>query len=282
MMKYSDLSLATFPGTLLAFLVLALLSGCAGPSKPTQPLQIDTSLNAIAQRSRVDVIVVHYTYASLPRSLSLLTRSMVSSHYVVTDEQPPRIYKLVDETQSAWHAGESEWYGKTALNARSIGIEIVHPGWEPNLEGRRGPDYPADQISLVAALLQDIAMRHDIAPQNIVGHSDVAPLRKQDPGPTFPWRKLAMQGIGRWFDEEAASAEQARFEQTNLPDATWTQQALNRIGYPIKPTDEWDPQTQSVLAAFQMHYRPEKVDGVLDAQTAAILAVMPTTGSAKQ
>lgn len=282
MMKYSDLSLATFPGTLLAFLVLALLSGCAGPSKPTQPLQIETSLNAIAQRSRVDVIVVHYTYASLPRSLSLLTRSMVSSHYVVTDEQPPRIYKLVDETQSAWHAGESEWYGKTALNARSIGIEIVHPGWEPNLEGRRGPDYPADQISLVAALLQDIAMRHDIAPQNIVGHSDVAPLRKQDPGPTFPWRKLAMQGIGRWFDEEAASAEQARFEQTNLPDATWTQQALNRIGYPIKPTDEWDPQTQSVLAAFQMHYRPEKVDGVLDAQTAAILAVMPTTGSAKQ
>lgn len=281
-MKYSDLSLATFPGTLLAFLVLALLSGCAGPSKPTQPLQIDTSLNAIAQRSRVDVIVVHYTYASLPRSLSLLTRSMVSSHYVVTDEQPPRIYKLVDETQSAWHAGESEWYGKTALNARSIGIEIVHPGWEPNLEGRRGPDYPADQIALVAALLQDIAMRHDIAPQNIVGHSDVAPLRKQDPGPTFPWRKLAMQGIGRWFDEEAASAEQARFEQTNLPDATWTQQALNRIGYPIKPTDEWDPQTQSVLAAFQMHYRPEKVDGVLDAQTAAILAVMPTTGSAKQ
>lgn len=281
-MKYSDLSLATFPGTLLAFLVLALLSGCAGPSKPTQPLQIDTSLNAIAQRSRVDVIVVHYTYASLPRSLSLLTRSMVSSHYVVTDEQPPRIYKLVDETQSAWHAGDSEWYGKTALNARSIGIEIVHPGWEPNLEGRRGPDYPADQISLVAALLQDIAMRHDIAPQNIVGHSDVAPLRKQDPGPTFPWRKLAMQGIGRWFDEEAASAEQARFEQTNLPDATWTQQALNRIGYPIKPTDEWDPQTQSVLAAFQMHYRPEKVDGVLDAQTAAILAVMPTTGSAKQ
>ena len=282
MMKYSDLSLARFPGTLLAFLVLALLSGCAGPSKPTQPLQIDTSLNAIAQRSRVDVIVVHYTYASLPRSLSLLTRSMVSSHYVVTDEQPPRIYKLVDETQSAWHAGESEWYGKTALNARSIGIEIVHPGWEPNLEGRRGPDYPADQIALVAALLQDIAMRHDIAPQNIVGHSDVAPLRKQDPGPTFPWRKLAMQGIGRWFDEEAASAEQARFEQTNLPDATWTQQALNRIGYPIKPTDEWDPQTQSVLAAFQMHYRPEKVDGVLDAQTAAILAVMPTTGSAKQ
>lgn len=282
MMKYSDLSLATFPGTLLAFLVLALLSGCAGPSKPTQPLQIETSLNAIAQRSRVDVIVVHYTYASLPRSLSLLTRSMVSSHYVVTDEQPPRIYKLVDETQSAWHAGESEWYGKTALNARSIGIEIVHPGWEPNLEGRRGPDYPADQIALVAALLQDIAMRHDIAPQNIVGHSDVAPLRKQDPGPTFPWRKLAMQGIGRWFDEEAASAEQARFEQTNLPDATWTQQALNRIGYPIKPTDEWDPQTQSVLAAFQMHYRPEKVDGVLDAQTAAILAVMPTTGSAKQ
>lgn len=281
-MKYSDLSLARFPGTLLAFLVLALLSGCAGPSKPTQPLQIDTSLNAIAQRSRVDVIVVHYTYASLPRSLSLLTRSMVSSHYVVTDEQPPRIYKLVDETQSAWHAGESEWYGKTALNARSIGIEIVHPGWEPNLEGRRGPDYPADQIALVAALLQDIAMRHDIAPQNIVGHSDVAPLRKQDPGPTFPWRKLAMQGIGRWFDEEAASAEQARFEQTNLPDATWTQQALNRIGYPIKPTDEWDPQTQSVLAAFQMHYRPEKVDGVLDAQTAAILAVMPTTGSAKQ
>lgn len=281
-MKYSDLSLARFPGVLSAFLVLALLSGCAGPSKPTQPLQIETSLNAIAQRSRVDVIVVHYTYASLPRSLSLLTRSMVSSHYVVTDEQPPRIYKLVDETQSAWHAGDSEWYGKTALNARSIGIEIVHPGWEPNLEGRRGPDYPADQIALVAALLQDIAMRHDIAPQNIVGHSDVAPLRKQDPGPTFPWRKLAMQGIGRWFDEEAASAEQARFEQTNLPDATWTQQALNRIGYPIKPTDEWDPQTQSVLAAFQMHYRPEKVDGVLDAQTAAILAVMPTTGSAKQ
>ena len=272
--------IAIQPNMLLAMLAVCFLAGCAGTSHPTPPLQIDTSLNAIAQRSRVDVIVVHYTYASLPRSLGLLTRSMVSSHYLVTDEQPPRIYRLVDETQSAWHAGESEWYGKTALNARSIGIEIVHPGWEPNLEGQRGPGYPPGQVAIVAALIQDIATRHDVAPQNIVGHSDIAPLRKHDPGPSFPWRTLAKQGIGRWFDEDAASIEQARIEQTKLPDAQWTQQALKRIGYPIEVTGEWDKQTQSVLAAFQMHYRPEKVDAVLDAQTAAILKVMPTTGSA--
>lgn len=261
-------------------LVLLLLGGCAVTAPDTPPLHIDSSLNAIAQRSRVDVIVVHYTHASLPRSISLLTRSMVSSHYLVTDEQPPRIYRLVDETQSAWHAGDSEWQGKTALNARSIGIEIVHPGWEPNLAGQRGPDFPTDQVAVVAALIQDIAARHDVAPHNIVGHSDVAPLRKQDPGPSFPWRALALQGIGRWFDEGAASVEQARLESTGLPDARWTQQELKRIGYPITITGEWDKQTQTVLAAFQMHYRPETVDGVMDAQTAAILKVMPTTGSA--
>jgi len=260
--------------------VVFLLGGCAGTAPHTLPLQIDTSLNAIAQRSRVDVIVVHYTHASLPRSISLLTRSMVSSHYLVTDEQPPRIYRLVDETQSAWHAGDSEWQGKTALNARSIGIEIVHPGWEPNLTGQRGPDFPPDQLAVVAALIQDIAARHDVAPHNIVGHSDVAPSRKQDPGPSFPWRALAQQGIGRWFDERAASAEQARLELTGLPDARWAQQELKRIGYPITITGEWDKQTQTVLAAFQMHYRPETVDGLMDAQTAAILKVMPTTGSA--
>lgn len=261
-------------------LVLLLLGGCAGMAPDTPALKIDTTLNAIAQRSRVDVIVVHYTHASLPRSLSLLTRSMVSSHYLVTDEQPPRIYRLVDETQSAWHAGDSEWHGKTALNARSIGIEIVHPGWEPNLAGQRGPDYPKAQVEVVAALIQDIAARHDVAPHNIVGHSDVAPLRKQDPGPSFPWRTLALEGIGRWFDEGAASAEQAHLESTGLPDARWTQQELKRIGYPITITGEWDKQTETVLAAFQMHYRPETVDGVMDAQTAAILKVMPATGSA--
>ena len=277
------LALATkHKGLLLAVLVLLVMTGCSGPTRPTLALPIDTSLNAIAQRSRVDVIVIHYTYASLPRSISLLTRSMVSSHYLVTDEQPPRIYRLVDEAQSAWHAGDSEWYGKTALNARSIGIEIVHPGWQPNLEGLRGPDYPQDQIAMVASLIRDIASRHDVAPHNIVGHSDVAPLRKQDPGPAFPWRELAKQGIGRWFDEGASAAEQARLESTGLPDAQWTQLELKRIGYPVTLSGEWDKQTQTVLAAFQMHYRPEKVDGVMDAQTAAILAVMPTTGSAKQ
>lgn len=261
-------------------LVLLLLGGCAGIAPHTPALKIDTTLNAIAQRSRVDVIVVHYTHASLPRSLSLLTRSMVSSHYLVTDEQPPRIYRLVDETQSAWHAGDSEWHGKTALNARSIGIEIVHPGWEPNLAGQRGPGYPKAQVEVVAALIQDIAARHDVAPHNIVGHSDVAPLRKQDPGPSFPWRALALEGVGRWFDEGAASAEQARLESTGLPDARWAQLELKRIGYPITITGEWDKQTETVLAAFQMHYRPETVDGVMDAQTAAILKVMPATGSA--
>lgn len=273
--------LAINAGVLSVLLLSLLLSGCARTSPPKQPLQIDTSLNAIAQRSRVDVIVVHYTHASLPRSLGLLTRSMVSSHYLVTDEQPPRIYRLVDETQSAWHAGESEWYGKTALNARSIGIEIVHPGWEPNLEGLRGPDFREDQVAIVAALIQDIAARHDVAPHNIVGHSDVAPLRKQDPGPAFPWRLLAQLGIGRWFDEDAARTEQAHLELTGLPDARQTQQALKRIGYPVTVSGEWDKQTHTVLAAFQMHYRPEKIDGILDAHTAAILAVMPTTGSAE-
>lgn len=270
-------------GLKFAALSLLMLAGCAAPTSHTpsnSPLQIDTSLNAIAQRSRVDIIVVHYTHASLPRSIWLLTRSLVSAHYLVTDEQPPRIYRLVDETQSAWHAGDSEWQGKTALNARSIGIEIVHPGWEPNLEGKRGPNYPDEQIAIVASLIKDIATRHDVAPHNIVGHSDVAPTRKQDPGPSFPWRELAMQGIGRWFDEAAALAQQAHIEQSGLPDARWTQQELKRIGYPISLTGEWDQDTRTVLSAFQMHYRPDKVDGVLDAQTASILAVMPTTGTA--
>lgn len=264
--------------SLLVVLLLLVLAGCASQNTGG-PYRLDESLKANGKNSRIDIIVLHYTASTKPSALLTLTNREVSAHYVVSDDSKPVVYKLVDENLSAWHAGESSWYGRTFVNPRSIGIEIVHPGWARNSSGELGPLFPAAQIDAVITLTREVAKRHGVAPENIVGHSDVAPLRKQDPGPAFPWKKLAQAGVGRWFDEAAAAKYQAEYVRNGPPDAGWFQKQLKRVGYSVPESNYFDANTLHTIAAFQMHYRPELVNSKPDAQTAARLRALPTNGS---
>jgi len=264
--------------SLLVALLLLALAGCASQNSGGN-YRLDESLKASGKNSRIDIIVLHYTASTKPSALLTLTNREVSAHYVVSDDSKPVVYKLVDENLSAWHAGDSSWYGRTFVNPRSIGIEIVHPGWARNSGGDVGPLFPAAQIDAVITLTREVAKRHGVAPENIVGHSDVAPLRKQDPGPAFPWKKLAQAGVGRWFDEAAAAKYQAEYVRYGPPDAGWFQKQLKRVGYSVPESNYFDANTLHTIAAFQMHYRPELVNSKPDAQTAARLRALPTNGS---
>lgn len=255
----------------LALIVsLLLLAGCAsGP-------RIDTSHPSANYDSRIQFVVVHYTSASLERSLQLLTHGEVSSHYLIGDDKGATIYKLMDENLRAWHAGESEWQGRTWLNSSSIGIEIVNPGFKDSPTGRLWYPYSEAQIQSLIVLLKDISKRYNINPHYIIGHSDIAPLRKLDPGPLFPWKRLAAEGLGIWPNEQAVARQQAQFAE-QLPSIGWFQEQLARVGYASPQNGELDVATRHVLAAFQMHFRPSRFDGTPDAQTAALLQVLNQT-----
>ena len=254
-----------------AFIVsLLLLAGCAsGP-------RFDTSHPSANHDSRVQFVVVHYTSASLERSLQLLTHGEVSSHYLIGDDKGATVYKLVDENLRAWHAGESEWQGRTWLNSSSIGIEIVNPGFKDTPTGRLWYPYSEAQVQSLIFLLKDISKRYAINPSNIIGHSDIAPLRKLDPGPLFPWKRLAAEGLGVWPNEQVVMRHQAQYE-AQLPSISWFQEQLAHFGYATPQTGELDVATRHVLAAFQMHFRPSRFDGTPDAQSAALLQVLNQT-----
>lgn len=243
-----------------------LLAGCS------TGLVIDRSHPSANQDNRVQFVVLHYTSASTQRSLELLTRGEVSSHYLIGD-QPPTVYQLVDESRRSWHAGESEWDGRTWLNSSSIGIEIVNPGYQDTPAGRVWYPYTEGQVQALIALLKDVVQRNGIAPRNIIGHSDIAPLRKMDPGPLFPWKRLADAGLGVWPNANAVARQKAYFD-LNPPRIAWYQQQLARFGYAVPQTGELDIATRHILAAFQMHFRPELYNGEPDAQSAAILQVL--------
>lgn len=250
-----------------AIILATALSGCAAVP------HIDTRHRSINQESRVRYLILHFTWEDFPTSLQELTRGQVSSHYLV-DAAPPRIYRLVDEDRRAWHAGVSAWAGETMLNSASIGIEIV------NLGDRQDPSYapyaPA-QIDAVVALVRDIQRRHGIKPQRILGHNDIAPQRKTDPGPRFPWRRLADEGLIPWPDEAAVAAARPAYE-AQLPPVAWFQERLAQVGYDTPRNGEADEATRRVLMAFQMRYRPADWSGKPDAETAALLEVVTRPG----
>jgi len=259
----------------LAALLAALLAACTSVPTTSGGVPIDTSRNARGQDSRVLYIVLHYTVADLPVSLKVLTEHDVSAHYLVSDETPPRIFRMVDESRRAWHSGASAWKGHRLLNASSIGIELVHPGFKPGPDGQRvyAPFAPA-QIDALIPLLRDIVQRHQIRPERILGHGEVSPSYKEDPGPSFPWRRLAEAGLTPpWPEASRVAAQRERYEAL-LPDTAWFQRALAQHGYPVETTEQMDEQTRRVLMNFQMRYRPERHDGVADAETAALLHVL--------
>ena len=260
---------------LLTVLLAALLAACT--TTPTTPggVPIDTSRVAQGQDSRVMFLILHYTAGNLPVSLKVLTEREVSAHYLVSDETPPRIFRLVDEGRRAWHSGRSGWQGHRLLNASSIGIEIVHPGFKAGPDGERiYLPFPEAQVQALIPLIRDIVQRHQIRPERILGHGEVSPSYKEDPGPTFPWRRLADLGITPpWPDASRVAAQRERFEAL-LPDAAWFQRALAQHGYLVEASGQMDEQTRRVLMNFQMRYRPSQYDGTADAETAALLHVL--------
>jgi N-acetylmuramoyl-L-alanine amidase len=190
--------------------------------------------------------------AALERLCDPLTK--VSAHYLIDEDGS--VTALVPEPARAWHAGVSAWQGQTGLNDRSIGIELVNPGHE---WGYRA--FPEAQYEACIALCQAIMRRWPIPPRRVLGHSDVAPARKQDPGELFDWPRLAGAGVGLWpADGEGASR----------PLAT-LQAQLAAVGYPVPQHGRLDHATALVIAAFQRHFRPQRVDGVADRATLARL-----------
>jgi N-acetyl-anhydromuramyl-L-alanine amidase AmpD len=276
---------------------------------PTITYPIDASRVSENQEARVRLLVLHYTERDLATSLKLLTEKAfkVSAHYLVPNpEEPGRAYgqlfsyRLVPEHRLAHHAGISHWQGEQSLNAGSIGIEIVNLGFEQSKAQRHNPKgvpmppegpaltkrtwihYPEGQVKVIAALVRNIIDRHHIQPDKIVGHSDIAPQRKIDPGPLFPWAQLYQEfGIGAWPDEN-----RVRWYMDHAPwkgDLAELRRKLDAYGYEVShsevaPTSELNWQTRNIISAFQMHFRQKKMingapgyDGIPDVETVARL-----------
>lgn len=214
---------------------------------------IDTpSPNYDERRLPVSILVLHYTgMQDAPSAIAWLANpeSKVSAHYVVTEDG--QVVRMVDEANRAWHAGRAHWRGVTDVNSASIGIEIVNPGHE---HGYR--PFPEEQMSALIPLVADIVERHDIAPINVVGHSDVAPARKQDPGELFDWPRLARLGL-------AVPVPGGRLVDPYWSDGAFLL-ALERFGYDISDG-------RAATIAFQRRFRPDMVDGVIDGECRALL-----------
>jgi N-acetylmuramoyl-L-alanine amidase len=203
----------------------------------------------------VSMLVLHYT--GMQDAASAIGRladpeAKVSAHYVVAEDG--QIVQMVEEDKRAWHAGRSYWRGVTDINSASIGIEIINPGHE---WGYR--PFPDAQISGLIPLVADIVKRHRITRGNVVGHSDIAPARKQDPGELFPWGQLARLRLALPRPTK------------NLMDPNWTDAgfllALERFGYDVADS-------LAAVVAFQRRFRPELIDGTIDAECRSLLLAL--------
>ncbi|EKN6386983.1 N-acetylmuramoyl-L-alanine amidase [Yersinia enterocolitica] len=267
---------------LLSTGLLLLLAGCSSSHRdnPHQLIdrgeyKVDTSTPSIAQNERVRFLVLHYTATDDAESLRLLTQGDVSAHYLVKThpeslDGKPVVLQLVPESQRAWHAGVSYWQGRNSLNDTSIGIEIVNRGFTERMLRREWYPYNESQIELIERLTKDIVERYNIDPANVVAHSDIAPLRKSDPGPLFPWKRLATQGIGAWPDDVTVIKYIAGRNKHDMASVSIIQQTLARYGYQIPQSGELDDETRQVIKAFQMHFRAQDFSGIPDVETEAI------------
>ncbi len=213
------------------------------------------------------LLILHYT--GMPDSGQALQWlcnpvSNVSCHYFVFENG--HTLQLVPESRRAWHAGVSSWKGEADINSASIGIEIANPGHPGGM-----PPYPEAQIGALIRLCRDLVQRWDIRPEHVLAHSDVAPGRKLDPGENFPWRRLAEAGIGLWV--EPAPLRDGRFFQRGEEGAPIEalQAMFAMLGYGAPISGVFCEKTEAVVAAFQRHWRPERVDGIADASTITTL-----------
>jgi N-acetylmuramoyl-L-alanine amidase len=218
----------------------------------------------------IDMLVFHYTdMLSCDEAVARLQdkEAQVSAHYVVSEAG--EIFQLVDEAQRAWHAGESHWRGHNNINARSVGIEICNPGHSNGYV-----EFSVRQMKSVIKLAAEIIARHEIPTRNVVGHSDVAFLRKMDPGELFDWQSCAKQGVGL-FPFEARPMPGQEFRRGDKgKDVTRLQTALSNWGYGLKLDGDYGEKTEQCVIAFQRHYRPKNLDGVWDNECAGLLAAL--------
>lgn len=261
----------------LVFACLALLlAACSTSTSIDRGTYVaDTRYRAQNVDSRVRFLVMHYTEIDERQSIQVLTTEGVSAHYVVPDAPQirngePVVWQLVPESQRAWHAGTSSWQGTTELNAASIGIENVNLGPIDTPQGRGWQPYPPAQVDALIRLSKDIVTRYAIAPTRVVGHSDIAPQRKIDPGPLFPWKQLYDAGVGAWPDAATVERDLAGRDPHAPVDVQSLQQKLARYGYDVATDGVLDERTRRVFAAFQMHFRPADYSGHADAETDAI------------
>lgn len=261
------------------------LASCSPP-----PQIIDAP--SATQSSRINYLVIHFTAEHFAESMRLLTQATdrpVSVHYVVPEPGDEtytlnelRVHRLVDESRRARHAGTSYWDGTRNLNDSSIGIEVVNRSscetvnpegviTTPADQECNFLEFPEEQLDLVIQLAADIIARNpDIAPVDVIGHSDIAPDRRVDPGPVFPWKRLYENGIGAWYDDETLARYRQQFE-AYPPEIRLVQEALRVYGYQVENTGENDSQTRFALRAFQLHFRPADYSGEIDTETVAIL-----------
>jgi N-acetylmuramoyl-L-alanine amidase len=224
--------------------------------------------DARSPQRAVDMLIVHYTgMTSTEAALDRLCDpdASASAHYLIDEDGT--VYRMVPESRRAWHAGASSWAGETDINDRSIGIELANPGHE---FGYR--PFPEAQMASLEVLCADIVKRHPIAPRRVLGHADISPSRKRDPGEFFDWRRLAAKGIGLWPKLRAPQRAGAALGPSDSGvRVAAAQSALAAFGYGLSPTGEYDAATVDVVVAFQRHFRPRIVDGALDPETDAIL-----------
>ncbi|CAA0145455.1 N-acetylmuramoyl-L-alanine amidase amiD precursor [Tenacibaculum maritimum] len=233
------------------------------------------------QDNRVRFLVLHYTVSDTPSSLKILsgnTTREVSSHYLINDKDDREIHFLVDENKRSWHAGASNWGKVNNLNFSSIGIEIVNKGFLVENGEKVFIDFPEYQVKKIATLSKNIIDRYQIKPENVIGHADITPTRKLDPGPKFPWKRLYYDyNIGAWYDYVDKDKFIKEFPLDSAHEVEFiksVQRDFKKYGYKIEESGEWDDDTKSVIKAFQYHFRPEKHDGTLDNETWAILKAL--------
>ena len=227
-----------------------------------------------------DMILLHYTgMPDVEGAIAQLCTAgtEVSAHYVVLEDG--RIVQCVPEAKRAWHAGVAFWDGEEDINSCSIGVEIVNRGHDWGY-----PDYPSRQIAALITLCRGIMLRRNVPSHRVLAHSDVAPSRKKDPGEKFPWHSLANSGVGHWVQPASIMRGEALKLGAISEEVAHLQRALAKYGYGVPISGKYDGPTMEVVAAFQRHFRPARVDGVADRSTLStlqsLLASLPTSARA--
>lgn len=227
----------------------------------------------------ISILVIHYTEITKEQTINTFMdpQKKLSSHLMIDTDGT--VYRFVEDDCVAYHAGQSYWYGRERINEHSIGIELVHPAFSPTLgikvkgDNHLWTPYDSRQIDSLIRVCNEYSAQYAIVPSNIVGHSDVAPWRydkseyihaaKTDPGPLFPWRHLYNHGVGQWYTcDSVADTKTDEFDVVS---------ALHELGYRITNTSET---IRLALRAFQMHYRPCDISGLLDQETLAIISAL--------